>query len=151
LLEPADVFTGQPPEARPDRLSNGLATGFEILAVEDGQALGIQGFHHLPEGPFRRKAILQHQIAELTVDDLEQQGPFAETRREGFQLGLGSGRQAGTQQPDRLRDLHRIYMDLRRVRWQRPAVASRHEKRGQARAMCSTAGLSALAWLRKTS
>src|SRR4051812_10496778 len=69
LLESADVFTGQPPEARSDRPGDGLATGFEILAVEDGQALGVQGLHHLPEGPFRRKAIFLHQIPELTVDD----------------------------------------------------------------------------------
>ncbi len=86
LLEAAHLVSGQPPEARPNRSGDGLVSRFEILAVEDGQSLGVESLIRLPERLRQRKTVPLRHLSQLPVDDLQQQGPFAEARGESPQI-----------------------------------------------------------------
>src|ERR671926_1442209 len=71
LLEPANLFFGQPPETRSNRPCDGLPARFEILAVESRQALSIESLIHLLKGLLQRKAIFLNQLPQLSINDLE--------------------------------------------------------------------------------
>ena len=105
------LFWGNPLQADFQSQGRSLGALLRILGVEICQPSGLQGVFG-PMDSLREIESLADPARHLPVDDLKKQGPFADERREGSQLGLASGKEAGAQASSHLLPVQRVRLDV---------------------------------------
>src|SRR6185295_14545947 len=121
------LVLGQAANADQDRLRCRRMARIFVVPVERREALCLQNLLGFPKGFRNWQAVFLHQLLELAVDQLEEEGPFTETGSERLKFLKESVRQSQPEEGHRLGRFHRVDVDSRRIGREGLTVARRDQ------------------------